>query len=68
MDSKVPRLNEVPPPDALQRARDYGIDLSLLEENLRLSPRERLEKHDLALQLALELQAVQSRRHGNPRT
>ena len=68
MDSNAARLKEAPLPDALQRARDYGIDLSLLEENLRLSPQERMERHDLALQLALELQAAKSRDYGTPRT
>lgn len=34
---------------AVQRAEAYGIDLSLLEENLRLSPMERLRQNDLAL-------------------
>jgi len=34
---------------AVQRAEAYGIDLSLLEENLRLSPTERLKRNDLAL-------------------
>jgi len=29
---------------AIERAKEWGIDLSLLEENLRLTPTERLEK------------------------
>jgi len=29
---------------AVQRAKEWGIDLSLLEENLRLTPTQRLEK------------------------
>jgi len=29
---------------AIQRAKEWGIDLSLLEENLRLTPTQRLEK------------------------
>jgi hypothetical protein len=32
------------PGSALARARDYGIDLTLLLENLLLTPQERLEK------------------------
>ena len=28
----------------LQEAEEYGIDLTILEENLRLTPTERLEK------------------------
>ncbi len=34
---------------ACQRAEAYGIDLSLLEENLRLTPAERLQRNDQAL-------------------
>lgn len=34
---------------AVQRAEAYGIDLSLLEENLRLTPSERLRQNDRAL-------------------
>jgi hypothetical protein len=30
--------------DALQKAEEFGIDLSILIENLRLTPTERLEK------------------------
>ncbi|MDR1190259.1 MAG: hypothetical protein LBK60_01165 [Verrucomicrobiales bacterium] len=31
---------------AEQRAEAFGIDLSLLEENLRLTPLERIRQHD----------------------
>ncbi|MDR0532886.1 MAG: hypothetical protein LBH01_02935 [Verrucomicrobiales bacterium] len=31
---------------ACQRAEAYGIDLSLLEENLRLTPLERIRRND----------------------
>lgn len=40
---------------AAQRAEAYGIDLSLLEENLRLSPLERLKRNDDALALVNSL-------------
>lgn len=58
MDSEALRLNETPTSDsdALRRARDYGIDLSLLEENLRLSPRERMRRHDEAVSEIVRLQ------------
>lgn len=36
---------------AIQRAEAYGIDLSLLDENLRLTPTERADRHDAALHL-----------------
>jgi|GEM_PF-1515101 len=43
---------------AADRAREYGIDLSLLAENLKLTPAERLEAHDQALAVQLALQAA----------
>lgn len=39
----------------IQRAIDYGIDISLLEANLELSPLERLERHDERMNEALWL-------------
>jgi hypothetical protein len=36
------KLTNPPPGSALESARDFGIDLSLLAERLRLSPEERL--------------------------
>jgi len=34
---------------ATERARAFGIDLSLLEDNLRLTPGERLRRNDISL-------------------
>jgi hypothetical protein len=34
---------------------ENGIDLSLLRENLKLSPTERIEKHDRSLAVVMEL-------------
>ena len=36
-------------------AKNYGIDLSLLESNLRLSPTDRVIAHEKALEFALLL-------------
>ncbi len=51
------QLNETMPPDPdrvptdpLQRAVWYGIDLTLLKENLRRTPTQRLENHRRALE------------------
>ena len=41
---------------AAQRAETYGIDLSLITENLRLTPEERIDQHQAALELASALQ------------
>lgn len=43
---------------AVQRAEAFGIDLSLLDENLRLSHIQRLRQHDIALNHAEALQAA----------
>lgn len=40
---------------ACQRAEAYGIDLSLIDENLRLIPAERLARNDAALGLVQSL-------------
>jgi len=38
------------PTDPLERAVWYGVDLTLLQENLRRTPTERLENHRRALE------------------
>ena len=43
---------------ARERAEAYGIDLSLLEANLALTPEERLRQNDRILNEALALQAA----------
>ncbi len=55
-DSTPSRLKEAPlSEDPIQRAIDYGIDISLLEVNLSRSIEERLDHHDSALSFALKL-------------
>lgn len=39
---------------AWQAALDYGIDVTLLERNLALSPTDRMKQHDEALRLYFE--------------
>jgi hypothetical protein len=41
--------------DAAERA---GIDLSLIEENLRLTPEQRVLQHEAALELVLQMEAA----------
>jgi hypothetical protein len=51
------------PADPLRRAIWYGIDLTLLKENLRRTPTERLENHRRALRAVEEIQrAARERR------
>jgi hypothetical protein len=47
------------PPDASpawRAACEYGFDMSLIEEALKQTPEERLETHQRALDMILELQ------------
>jgi len=49
---------------AWQRAEQYGIDMSLIEANLRLTPWERIRQHNRALGTARALR--QAMRRSNP--
>ena len=48
----------IPPQDALTDAEAFGVDLSLLETNLRLSPTERLKKLQGAVEAVEDLRAA----------
>lgn len=39
-------------PDAIQAARDYGIDISMLMDNINRTPAERIRRHQMALDTA----------------
>ncbi len=52
---------------ARERAAAYGIDLSLLDANLALTPEERLRQNDRVLNEALELQATLEMRRSAPK-
>ena len=41
---------------AAERAKEYGIELSLIKENLRLTPEQRIDSSQEALDLAMALQ------------
>ena len=46
------------PPDAgpaWRAAAEYGFDMSLLEDALRMTPEQRLDQHQRALDMILEL-------------
>ena len=49
IDETMPPDPASVPADPIQRAIWYGIDLTLLKENLRRTPTERLENHRRAL-------------------
>ena len=49
--------------EANQRQDENGMDLSHLRENLRLTPAERLEKHEIARRAVWEIERARQR-HG----
>jgi pheromone shutdown protein TraB len=46
------------PLSAIEAAETAGIDLSLADENLRLTPEQRAMQHDAALDLVLRMEAA----------
>ncbi|HEY6642447.1 MAG TPA: hypothetical protein VIZ63_09940 [Povalibacter sp.] len=42
----------------MDAAREFGIDLSLIEESLRLTPEQRAIQHQQALELAMQMRAA----------
>jgi hypothetical protein len=55
-------IHNPPPGSKLAAAKEFGIDLTLLFENLKLTPTERLGKHAAAAEFALELREAGERR------
>ena len=55
------------PGSKIAEARDFGIDLSLLAENLRLTPAERLKSNDAVVNYMRKL-ALAVRKSRNVRT
>jgi hypothetical protein len=54
----------VMPPDAgpaWRAAAEYGFDMSLIEDALRMTPEQRLEQHQRALDLVLEVKEAGER-------
>jgi len=54
----------VMPPDAgpaWRAAMKYGFDMSLIEDALRLTPEQRLEQHQRALDMILEVKEAGER-------
>lgn len=49
---------------ARERAEAYGIDLSLLEDNLQMSPTQRVDLNDQALELVRKLQNARKQNAG----
>lgn len=46
------------PGSKIEHARDFGIDLTLLIENLRLTPAERIKKNDALINDLMKFEAA----------
>ena len=56
------RLRDPAPGSRIEAAKKFGIDLTLLIENLRLSPEERVRRLQEASELIGPLRGIASRR------
>lgn len=45
-----------------EKTEDYGIDVSLIRSNLRLTPSQRLRRHDRALNTINKLRAAMDKK------
>jgi len=50
-------------PDAWKEAEAYGCDIALLEENFRMTPKQRIQAHRSALALVEKLEEAMGRPH-----
>ena len=67
-DKPVPdtvRGNAAGPASAWEAAREYGIDMSLIEGNLRKKPAQRLADHAGVLNVIRALREAMRRQHGD---
>lgn len=65
-DASIEGLNRgyVCPPEAgpaWRAACDYGLDMSLVEEALQRTPEQRIEEHQHALNLLIEIEVSRER-------
>lgn len=58
MKKKTKRKNPI------QAAIDFGIDVTLLYERLKMTPTERLEAHQRSLEFVEELQRAAKKKYG----
>lgn len=56
--SREEKLRNPPRGSRIAAARDYGIDLTLLIENLRLTPAERIKKNDAVVNSLIRVEAA----------
>ena len=58
------RLREPPPGSAIEAAREFGIDLTLLIERLRLTPDERVRQLQQAMITLSQIRGMAQSAHG----
>lgn len=68
MSEAEERLLNPAPGSAIEAAQKFGIDLTLLVERLRMTPTERLERHQSALEMVEALREAGRKRCGQGRT
>lgn len=56
------------PGSKIAEARDYGIDLTQIVENLRLTPAERIKRNDQAVNSVLKFAAAMKKAKAKPGT
>ncbi len=61
MENRSNKDNPINPEqkDSVQAAREYGIDVAMLIDNLKRSPAERIRRHQIALETMETLQQAQ---------
>ena len=69
-EALIEQLNRgyVCPPDAgpaWRAACEYGFDMSLVEDALRMTPEQRIAEHQRALNLMLEIEAARELNNEN---
>lgn len=64
--SREEKLLDPKPGSRIAAARDFGIDLSLLVENLRLTPAERLRSNDHAVNDLQKFEIAMRRTNRHP--
>ena len=55
------KLLDPPPGSRIEAAREFGIDMTLLIENLRLTPAQRVRANDQAVNDLIRFEHVMSR-------
>jgi len=66
METRTNKADQVNPEldDAVRAAREYGIDVAMLIDNLKCSPAERIRRHQKAQETMETLQQEQQEKKG----